>query len=537
MKELPIGIQDFADVCGRENNYLYIDKTEFIYKMTKKGKVYFLSRPRRFGKSLLVSTLQELFEGNKKLFKGLYIYDKWDWNKKFPVIRLDFGERAYETAQTLKISLIDFVNEIAEDFEIELKKNSLSDRFGELLKKLKTKTGQKIVILIDEYDKPMTDFLSKPKKADENRTVLHDFYQVLKANDKYLKFIFLTGVSKLSGVSVFSALNNPRDITRSDDFAAICGYTQEELETNFSAHIADIAKKEKLTKDQLLDKIKYWYNGYTWDGKTSVYNPFSTLSFFTEKFFSNYWISTGASISTEMLLKDYSLLEDLFKQITVNETFFDGFNLKNIRETSFLFQSGYLTIKKIKTIRRRRKFVLEIPNQEVKEALSQYMLLAYSTASEDDLDAFSDEIQEAILASDAAVLEKTLKSLFAQIPYNLHSDEEKYYHSIFFVVMLLIGCKMRAEVATNLGKIDAIWEQDDKTTVIEIKYGKDKSLEALIKEAMKQIKEKKYYEPYMRKPVSLLAIAFAAGKKEDRLTEIACKFEELNLSSPSSLRT
>jgi hypothetical protein len=478
--------------------------------------------------------MEELFEGNKKLFKGLYIYNKWNWNKKFPVIRLDFGERKYSTPELLELSLLEFVNEKADDFKINLVKTSLPDRFGELLKKLKTKTGQKTVILIDEYDKPMTDFLSNPKKANENRTVLHDFYQVLKANDKYLQFIFLTGVSKLSGVSVFSALNNPLDITRSDNFAAICGYTQEELETNFDDYICDIAKREKLTKGQLLEEIKFWYNGYTWDGKTSVYNPFSTLSFFSEKFFSNYWISTGTSIPTEMLLKDHSLLETLFQQITVSNTFFDGFNLKNIRETSFLFQSGYLTIKKIKTIRRRRQFVLEIPNQEVKEALSQYMLLAYSTASEDNLDAFSDAIQEAILASDAATLETTLKSLFAQIPYNLHGDEEKYYHSIFFVVMLLIGCKMRAEVATNLGKIDAVWEQDDKTTVIEIKYGKDKTLNALIKEALNQIKEKKYYEPYMRKPVSLLAIAFAAGKKENRLTEIACKFEELN---PSSLQT
>ncbi|MDR3243986.1 MAG: AAA family ATPase, partial [Elusimicrobiota bacterium] len=301
MQKLPIGTQAFSIL--RENNLLYVDKTRHIFNMIDNGRVYFLSRPRRFGKSLLVSTLDELFKGNKDLFKGLFIYDKWNWEIKYPVLKLDFGARSYDTDEDLKKSLTYFVNSRAEQFNITLEAPMLSDRVEELFIKLNDKTGQKVVVLIDEYDKAITDFLSEPAKANANRKQLHNFYQVLKAADKHIQFIFLTGISKFSGVSVFSALNNPRDITRSKDFAAICGYTQSELETNFADYIDTTAKELDQSKNELLDDIRYWYNGYTWDGKTRVYNPFSTLSFFKHREFANYWIKTGTSISAKILLK------------------------------------------------------------------------------------------------------------------------------------------------------------------------------------------------------------------------------------------
>jgi hypothetical protein len=245
--------------------------------MINNGTVYFLSRPRRFGKSLLVDTMEELFIGNKELFKGLFIYDKWNWEIKYPVLRLDFGARSYDTTEVLQKSLIYFIDSSAERFDIILKAPTLSDKFGELIQKLNDKTGQKVVVLIDEYDKAITDYLSDPQKAESNRLELHNFYQVLKAADDHIQFIFLTGISKFSGTSVFSALNNPDDITLNEDYASICGYTQQELESYFDEYIDKIAKKLNQSKNELLDDIKHWYNGYTWDGKTSVYNPFSTL--------------------------------------------------------------------------------------------------------------------------------------------------------------------------------------------------------------------------------------------------------------------
>jgi hypothetical protein len=526
MKELPIGIQDFKDLRNPKRNCLYIDKTQYIYKLTTTGKVYFLSRPRRFGKSLLVSTIKELFEGHKELFEGLYIYDKWDWSKKYPVIRLDFGQFDYEELTDLKKSLIEFVQKTAKQFGINLVSTGMAGSFSELIEEIYAKTGQQVVVLIDEYDKAMTDFLSEPAKSENNRTVLHNFYQVLKAVDGCIQFIFLTGISKFSGVSVFSALNNPDDITRSETFAAICGYTQIELETNFADFIDELSKKIDKPKTVILDEIKHWYNGYTWDGATSVYNPFSTLSLFRNNSFDNYWIKTGGSISTKLLLKDPNLIKDLFNPITVDGDFFNGYSLNNTNAKSYLFQAGYLTIKERRLIGVIPEFDLGIPNEEIHISLTKFMISAYSEIDSEDLNVLSKTMQKQIRDCDGEGLENSLRTLFAKISYKLHISQEKYYHSMLLLMGVLLGFDVNGEVGTNLGSIDAVCKQANQTTVIEIKYSKDKSLKSLIKEALKQIKEKKYYEAYMQNPVNLLAIAFAAGKKENRLTEIKCVFEE-----------
>ncbi|MDR2761608.1 MAG: AAA family ATPase, partial [Planctomycetaceae bacterium] len=235
MKNLPIGIQSFSVL--RKDNYLYVDKTENILKMVTSGRIYFLSRPRRFGKSLLVSTLDELFSSNKNLFDGLFIFDKWDWSQKYPVIRLDFGARANHNPEALFNSLSEFIKEIATNYGVLIEKTELPDKFSELIQKIHQSTGQQVVILVDEYDKPITDHLSNIETLTANKIILHDFYQVLKASDDHIRFIFLTGVSKFSGVSVFSALNNVDDITLDRDYASICGYTQNELENCFSEYI------------------------------------------------------------------------------------------------------------------------------------------------------------------------------------------------------------------------------------------------------------------------------------------------------------
>ncbi|MDR3243644.1 MAG: AAA family ATPase, partial [Elusimicrobiota bacterium] len=384
MQNLPIGTQSFSIL--RNTNCLYVDKTEHIYNMVNLGRVYFLSRPRRFGKSLLVSAMEELFKGSKELFKGLFVYDKWDWETKNPVIRLDFGARSYKKDDMLERSLTNFVKSRAKDFNITLETDTLSDMFEELIKTLHKTTGQLVVVLIDEYDKPMTDFLSDIEKAAANKQILHDFYQVLKAADDHIRFIFLTGVSKLSGVSVFSALNNPSDISLDEQYASICGYTQIELEQYFDEYIDEAAKRFNESKQEMIDDIRFWYNGYTWDGKTSVYNPFSTLNFFAQKEFANYWIETGSSISTIKLLKNSDLLQALFEPIAVNRNFFKGFDLSNIGGMSFMFQSGYLTIKDKQIIDKEAKYKLEIPNHEVKDSISQNLLIAYTKFEDYQLD-------------------------------------------------------------------------------------------------------------------------------------------------------
>ncbi|MDR1342855.1 MAG: AAA family ATPase, partial [Prevotellaceae bacterium] len=264
MKNLPIGIQSFEKL--RERNYLYVDKTKEIHDLIAAGDIYFLSRPRRFGKSLLISTIDAIFSGRKDLFEGLYIYDKWDWSRQYPVIRLDFGRRAFSTPEELKISLTDFIEGEASSHQLSLRERTLAGKFGELIKALHLSAGQKVVVLVDEYDKPITDHLSNPKVMNENKVTLHDFYQVLKASDDHIRFIFLTGVSKFAGVSVFSALNNLDDISLKWRYASVCGYTQAELESNFTEYIDEVALHNSMSREKLLNEIRKNYNGYSWDG-------------------------------------------------------------------------------------------------------------------------------------------------------------------------------------------------------------------------------------------------------------------------------
>ncbi|MDR3113302.1 MAG: AAA family ATPase, partial [Endomicrobium sp.] len=258
MKLLPIGTQSFEIL--RKSNCIYIDKTQYIYNLTDKGRIYFISRPRRFGKSLFINTIEELFKGSKDLFEGLYIYDKWDWEKTNPVIRIDFTEITYRSVGDLEFSLIEKLRSAAFKNSLELNNSSLVAQFAELIEKLHNKYGQKVVILVDEYDKPITDILSNREVLNANKTVLHDFYQVIKGADEHLQFVFLTGVSKFSGLSVFSALNNINDITVNEKYALICGYTQEDIENSFKEYIELAAQKIKLSVKGTIESVKYWYN-------------------------------------------------------------------------------------------------------------------------------------------------------------------------------------------------------------------------------------------------------------------------------------
>ncbi|MDR3062643.1 MAG: ATP-binding protein, partial [Methanobrevibacter sp.] len=479
----------------------------------------FLSRPRRFGKSLLVSTLETLFSAKKELFKDLYIYDKWDWNKKYPVIKIDFGSMDYENSDELKVSLFDFLDETSEKFEIELKRRNLAQRFGELIKKINKKLKEKVVILIDEYDKPIIDHITNFKIADENRKTLNNFYKTLKANDDFLKFIFITGISKFSSTSIFSGLNNPKDITLSKNYTKICGYTHSELEEYFKEHIENLANEESLSYEETLAKVEYWYDGYTWDGENKVYNPFSTLLLFDERKFSNYWFSSGTPTFLMEILKKENNLQPIIEPISAIEDDLDTFEIENIQSTALLFQTGYLTIKEIKKNYGDMEYILDIPNYEVRQSLIRRIVMAYTNLSTENLKELKNKTYTSILNKDSKEFIEVLESIYHRLSYPLKGDDEKYYHGIFLVALYLLGIESQGEVTTYSGRADTIFKLKNRTIITEIKYSSAKSTKALIKEAFKQIKEKKYYTRYKDENPIYLALAFSKD-------EIDCEFKE-----------
>ncbi|MDR1221400.1 MAG: AAA family ATPase, partial [Tannerella sp.] len=454
MQQLGIDTQSFEKL--RSRNCLYVDKTEDIYRMITGGRIYFLSRPRRFGKSLLVSTLEALFKGKKDLFKGLYIYDKWDW-KEYPVIKIDWAGINHSTPEEMEKSLMYHLKKNAQSYGITLIADSAIDCFSNLIEALHEKTGKDAVILIDEYDKPITAHLSDSHLT-AIRTKVHDFYQIMKSSDEYLQFVFLTGVSKFSGLSIFSALNNPRDITLHEQYATICGYTQEELESNFSEYIDRAAEYLEITREHLLEQIRYWYNGYTWDGKTAIYNPFSTMNFFKDREFAAYWFRTGTPTFLIDIIQRRNRAELVLEPVVVGEKIFDGYEPANIGEVPLLFQTGYLTIKQKKLAEGRPEYTLGVPNSEVSESLLTYLLQAYGKYPDDRyIDDLRQRMQQHITGCDEAGFARSLETMIATVPAKLHIGHEHYYHSLMLIWMRLLGFRIRAEEPNNLGNSDAVW--------------------------------------------------------------------------------
>ncbi len=372
MKYLPIGIQDLTEI--RERNCVYVDKTQLIHQLVTEGKHYFFSRPRRFGKSLLVSTLKELYSGNKSIFEGLWIENNWDWTKKHPVIHFSFDDMTYHQVG-INQAITDEINRISKSFDIEI-----DARFGphnhkgnlkNLIEKVSGKYG-KVVFLVDEYDKPILDFLETHTmdSAKVNQDVLREFYGVLKNADSHLEFVFITGISKFSKVSLFSHLNNLKDITLSEKYSTIVGYTQEELELYFDDYLTEIEIKLQTTREILLGTMREWYNGFSWDGINSVYNPFGTLNFLSNKVFRNFWFSTGSPrfLVEKMKKETYSHIENL----VVDNTSLDSYDLDNIKMISLLFETGNLTIKELDPY--TGEMILNYPNKEVRESMNQILI-------------------------------------------------------------------------------------------------------------------------------------------------------------------
>jgi hypothetical protein len=513
MKKLPIGIQSFANL--REGDYLYVDKTADIHRIVTGGRIFFLSRPRRFGKSLLISTMKELFSGNKKLFEGLYIYDKWDWTQQYPVIRIDWTDVSHSSKEEAEKSMSFYLRLQAEDYGVQLFSESATECFKELIVKLYQTTGQKVVVLIDEYDVPILDAIGKPE-MDGIREFLQSFYRKLKANDDYLKFIFLTGISKFSRVSIFSVLNSVADITMNEKYLSVCGYTQQELEHYFAEYLDETARKYGKTTEIILDVIRQWYNGYSWDGETFVYNPFSTLLFFENKEFSNYWFATGTPTFLMELFKKRNDLSVLLQPVRAGSSAFESWDPNLITEIPLLFQTGYLTVKEKKLAGWEYEYTLEMPNREVRISMQNHLLFTFSSYPLESADRLRRTMQQQILRNDAEGLESSLRQMLARVPYQIDGKTEAYYHSIFLIWMSMLGFDIQGEISTNRGRIDAVWEQTGTVVVAELKYGAGKQAETLLNEAIAQIRDRKYYEQYLDREVKLLGIAFDGE-------EVACR--------------
>ncbi len=494
MKNLPIGIQDFREL--RDNNYLYVDKTQEVYNLVTTGKYYFLSRPRRFGKSLLLSTMKYLFQGERTLFNGLWIEDKWNWETQNPVLHISFSSLGYKDLG-LKEALLAELQVKAEEQGITLSQKGLTRRFRELFKKVAQKG--KVVLLIDEYDKPLIDYLGKDiKQALAHQEILKNFYSVIKDSDNHIQLLFITGVSKFSKVGVFSDLNNLRDLTMSRRFGTICGYTEEELRHYFTEYA------EQSPTPEYWAKIKEWYNGYSWGSGNYVYNPFSILNFFAEGEFQNYWFQSGTPTFLINLLQQHFYYD--FEGKEVGSAAFERYDLKKLEIVPLLFQTGYLTIKE----KIRNRYRLGYPNLEVKESMLQHLIGAFAHEEISASASMEHKLEEAFIQDDMDNMISLLNSLFAGIPHQLFEQQnERYYHALVHLLFSYLGIYIQSEVNTSRGRADAVVQTDTHIYIIEFKL--DKSA----KEALEQIKQKGYAEKHRHgnKTIKLLGINFSSKKK------------------------
>ncbi len=498
MQKLPIGIQTFSQI--REENYIYIDKTHLAFDLIENYKYAFLSRPRRFGKSLFLDTLHNIFEGNRELFEGLAIYDKWNWEERYPVIKISWGGSDYASLEETKHKAFRVLKENQERLGIVCEDDfSPAGCLEELIQKTYDKYQKRVVVLVDEYDKPILNNIDNTKLALQNRNFLRGFYEVLKDNDAYIQFAFLTGISKFSKANIFSGLNNIEDISLTPKYATICGYTQKDIENDFKKHLdgAD------------LEKVKEWYNGYNFLGE-NVYNPFDILKFIKSGFiFRNYWWESGnpSFLITLLKQKPYNIPE--LENIIVGDELLNSFEIENLRLEVLLFQSGYLTIEKFYNDPEFgiNEYKLRVPNKEVNISLNR-LFLDYLTNGI----RVERSIIKALLEADLEKFKEIFISLFASIPYNNYvknsiGEYEGYYTSVFYAYLAASGLKIIAEDVTNSSRIDLTILIQDKVYIIEFKVDSDNALQ--------QIKEKNYAKKYKNeaKEIYLVGICFDSEEK------------------------
>ncbi|NWH05554.1 ATP-binding protein [Desulfobacter latus] len=503
MKKLPIGIDSFKEIIT--DNHCYVDKTKLIHQLVKQGKYYFLSRPRRFGKSLLIDTIYHAFQGNKALFNGLFLENNWNWDKKHPVIHIDLAESVMKSPDRLEQRLHRILAMHAAQAGLTLNCSHVDDCFEELIQKLHHKNKHRVVVLVDEYDKPILDNITTPETALEIRESLRNFYSVLKAQRNHLRFVMLTGVSKFSKVSLFSGLNNLKDITLDKRYGAICGYTQNELESTFHEYMKGLDS----------EKIKKWYNGYNFLAEP-VYNPFDVLLYLDEGQFHPYWFETGTPTFLIRLIREAKLCSGTFEGMKISHRFLGSFDVNNIKPQPLLFQTGYLTIKALNHDSGGVYYTLGFPNHEVRYAFND-ALLAELTQADAEQDDTKLALSDALNTNNLDRLKQIFHTFFASIPYDWYRKNdmagyEGYYCSIVYSYFTAQGLQVSTEDATNHGRIDMTVHFNDRIYIIEFKVNElTKSDRALA-----QIKEKRYYEKYTGKEIYLIGIEFS--KKNRNIT-------------------
>jgi hypothetical protein len=498
MQILPIGDQGFPKI--RNNNMLYVDKTEQIHRLITRVRYCFLSRPRRFGKSLTLSTIEEIFSGDQALFEGLWIADRWDWSQRHPVIHIPFNKLDYQN-KGLEKALTDFLDEQAEAHEITLKESSAKSKLAELVGILALKEAP-VVLLIDEYDKPIIDYLTKEDLpvAKEHRKILKTFYGGLKdsTSQASLRFFMITGVSKFSQVSIFSDLNYLDDITIDENFSDLVGYTQTELARYFPEWLEHLAHKFPQSNiDELLKSIKDWYNGYSWDGETSVYNPFSILQLFYKRSFEDFWFKTGTPTFLVNLLKEQGYYE--LDGIKVSKLLFESYDLENMDVRSLLFQTGYLTIKHID--RFRGVYTLDYPNREVREAMESHLIALLTGRRPADSQSPVLQLEEAFLGNDIKKVVTIINAMLKDVPsLSVGSHDERFYHALVHLHFHYLGIYLDSEVHTSNGRMDAVVQTDTHTYIFEFKLDESAAV------ALQQIHEKQYAEKYRLNGKTLIGV-------------------------------
>jgi len=514
VKLLPLGIQTFSDIIN--GGYLYIDKTGYIPALVTNHRYAFLSRPRRFGKSLFLSTLHEFFNGNRELFKGLALYDHPDW-QTYPVIHLDLSDMSTDGFESFRKSLLRTISSICEEHGLTPDTGDVADLFSTLISELAKRHDKKVVILIDEYDKPITDNIARPETALLIRDLLRSFFGRMKGNDRYIRFALMTGVSKFAKVSLFSGLNQISDISLDPRFSAMLGYTQEDLEFSFSERISEMTEKINMRKGALLSEIRSWYNGYSWDGKIRLYNPYSILNLFNLGRFENFWYQTGSPSFLYSALKTQNYTPEDLENLRVESAVLDNIEISELNTAALFFQTGYLSIKEIEYDGVTPLYRLGYPNREVKQSFFRSLFIDLLDLKTVSVMSAASDIRDCLRNGETGKFEAILSSLFAKIPSVLYIGEERYFHSLFMMIMYLCGIEASAEVNTNVGRIDGVLEFEDLLYIVEFKYSQtpEKGLDQIIK--------KKYYERYLNSSKRILLLGVGITREAVKVASIEVK--------------
>ncbi len=496
-RKLPLGIQTFQEI--REDGCYYVDKTSHARQLVEEGKHYFLSRPRRFGKSLFVDTLKELFEGNEPLFRGLAVHDSWDWSACHPVIRLDFGGGNYREPGFLDTRLDEKLTRAEREAGVSASAGTAGGRLTDLLEHLHQETGQRVVVLVDEYDKPILDALDEPEQARKNRDVLRGFYGTVKSADAHIRFSFFTGVSKFTRVSLFSELNNLTDITLHRRYANICGYTESDLDEVFAPELEGFDRA----------RIREWYNGYSWRGTERVYNPYGILLLFETGDFRSHWFGTATPRFLIETLERRGVLSPDLARMTGAEDLLSAFDVDGMEPEALLFQTGYLTIVGEKDEGDGPVFRLGYPNREVRQSLNASLLRAMTPAR---VGTPGSRLRALLRENDFAGLREFFEAFFDAIPYEWHTRNEiarfeGYYAAVCYSHLAAAGLETVVEESSNRGRADFVTRFAGQVFVLEIKVVEQEATGR----ALEQIRERDYAAKHRGagEPVHLIGIEFS----------------------------